>query len=87
MNDLIFAGFLISLSAGVIPIGVCVPETGTENEYDLPYRMIKMAIEQPVRGKNDVPNYQQLGHLPGFRYQAYYANTAGMHVTIDDARA
>ncbi len=33
---------------GIIPIGISVPEVGTDNDYDLPYRIIKMAIEQPV---------------------------------------
>jgi hypothetical protein len=67
-----------SLTSGIIPIGISVPEVGTDNDYDLPYRIIKMAIEQPVRGKNDVPHYLQFGHLPGYRFKPYYANTAGI---------
>ena len=54
-----------------------MPEAATDNDYELSYRVIKMAIEQVTRGKNNKPHPYQFGHLPGYRYQAFYANTAG----------
>ena len=59
----------------MIPIAVAVPEVGTSDAYELPYRIIKMAIEEPIHGKNDVPNYLQFGSIPGWRYKAYFVNT------------
>jgi hypothetical protein len=54
-----------------------LPEEASGNPLDLPYRAIRMAIEQPVVGIDGRLNFLQFGSKVGYRYETFYVNTAG----------
>lgn len=64
--------------SGQIPVGIGIPEEMTSSTYQVPYRAMKMLLEQTLRGAGNLgPHVLNFGATPGYEFHPIYVNTAG----------
>jgi hypothetical protein len=71
--------------SGLIPIGIMIKGSAGENNQDLHYRALKMALQQPIQGVNGQQHPWQFGGLLGYRYDPHFINTDGTPAEVIEA--